>query len=88
MQARTATDQYDTLYSEFRWHVPQDFNIAQWCCTRWASDPDRGAIYVDDPIAGHRVVTYAELQREANRLSNLLQSLQVARGARVTPGKP
>ncbi len=83
MSAQTATDQYDTLYREFRWHVPQDFNIADWCCARWARQRNRVAIYVDDEIAGDRIVTYAELQREANRLSHLLQSLNVSRGARV-----
>jgi hypothetical protein len=63
MSAQTATDQYDTLYREFRWHVPQDFNIADWCCARWARQRNRVAIYVDDEIAGDRIVTYAELQR-------------------------
>ena len=83
MPKQTATDQYRQLHSEFRWHVPLDFNIAEWCCTRWSNEDDRVAIYVDDEIEGHRSVTYAALQREANRLSNLLQSLSVKRGSRV-----
>lgn len=83
MADRRETDHYDTLYRDFRWHVPEDFNIAQWCCARWADEPERIAILVDDEIAGHRSITYAELQREANRLSNLLKSLRVSRGDRV-----
>ncbi len=76
-------DHYDALYREFRWHVPADFNIAQACCTRWADDPDRIAIIVDDPHDGDRAVSYAELQRDANRLSNVLRTLGVSRGTRV-----
>ena len=83
MAGQSATDHYDTLYSDYRWHVPQDFNIAHWCCTRWADDPERIAIFVDDEAGGDRAVSYAELQRESNRLSNLLQSLGVARGTRI-----
>ena len=62
MADRRETDHYDTLYRDFRWHVPEDFNIAQWCCARWADEPERIAILVDDEIAGHRSITYAELQ--------------------------
>ncbi len=93
MAAATATDQaqdqatdhdhYPALYNDYRWHVPEDFNIAHWCCARWAREPERIAIFVDDEVNGDRVVTYAELQRDANRLSHLLQGLGVQRGARV-----
>ena len=76
-------DRYDALYREFRWQVPADFNIAQACCARWANDPDRIAIMVDDPEHGDYSVSYADLQRDANRLANVLRTLGVARGTRV-----
>lgn len=76
-------DQYAELYQEFHWQVPEDFNIASLCCTRWANDPDRIAIYDNDAEDADRVVTYAQLQRAANRLSNVLQRLGVERGSRV-----
>ena len=76
-------DRYDKLYQEFHWLLPEDFNIAQLCCRRWANDPKRVAMFVDDENAGDRVVTYAELQRDTDRLSNLLQGLGVERGTRV-----
>ncbi len=82
-QHDTRADHYGTLYRDFRWHVPDDFNIAQACCTRWADDPDRIAIIVDDPDDGDRQVSFAELQRDANRLSNVLRALGVTRGTRV-----
>ena len=27
---------YDKLHSQFGWQVPEDFNIADVCCARWA----------------------------------------------------
>jgi len=76
-------DHYDQLYSEYRWHVPADFNIAQWCCTRWANEIDRVAIYMDDESNGDQIVTYAELQRSANQLSHAMTKLDIKRGDRV-----
>lgn len=76
-------DHYPTLYGDYRWQVPEDFNIAELCCRRWASDPERIAILFDDEDGKDRAVSYAELQCDANRLSNLLRSLGVAGGTRV-----
>lgn len=79
----TQADQYQQLHQQFRWQVPEDFNIATVCCTRWADDPGRIAIYTDDELNGDSITTYSELQRDANRLSNILQGLGVVRGDRV-----
>ena len=76
-------DQYDHLYQNYRWHVPADFNIAHWCCKRWANEPDRVAIYMDDEKDGDRAITYAELQRTANQLSQWMIDIGVTRGTRV-----
>ncbi len=82
MSARQQQDAYANLYETYRWQVPADFNITELCCSRWASDPDRVAIFFDD-LHGDRVVTYAQLQQDANRLSNVLRDLGVTRGTRV-----
>ena len=75
-------DEYAALYGTYRWQVAEDFNIAELCCGRWASDPERVAIFFDD-TQGDRVVTYAQLQQDANRLSHVLRELGVTRGTRV-----
>jgi acetyl-CoA synthetase len=77
-----AADRYEELYNSFRWHVPASFNIAQVCCARWAGEPDRVALLPGD-LASAAPVTYAQLQAEANRLSNALAARGVARGDRV-----
>jgi len=79
-------DNYLQLHSQFRWLVPERFNIAEVCCRRWAQAPDateRIAIYADGAGAEAVSHTYAELQHQANRLSNALVSLRVKPGDRV-----
>ncbi len=78
-----STDQYDALYQQFRWQVPDRFNIAEVCCRRWAGDRARIAIHYEDEGGASATLSYAELQAQANRLSNVLRGLGVARGDRI-----
>jgi acetyl-CoA synthetase len=76
-------DQYPQLYRAFRWQVPREFNIAAVCGRRWAAESSRVAIYAEDDRGQRGVYTYAALMADANRLSNALAALGVARGDRV-----
>lgn len=76
-------DSYDDLYQQFRWNVPTEFNIAEVCCARWAREKSRIAIHYEDDAGNTATLTYAELQKQANQLSNLLRTLGVVRGDRV-----
>ncbi len=76
-------DDYDTLYSQFRWHVPERFNIAQACCTRWADDARRTALIVEHGDGRIERVAYRRLQRDGNRLANALRALGAQRGDRI-----
>ena len=79
-------DNYARMHSGFGWQVPQQFNIAQACCGRWAQQPDaarRIAIRAHGVDGGKQGLSYAELQQRANATSNLLASLGVRRGDRV-----
>lgn len=78
-------DNWAAMHRGFGWSVPERFNIAQACCTRWAQRPDaarRVAIRAHG-AAGRATLTFAQLQREANAMSNLLVGLGVGRGDRV-----
>src|ERR1035437_8653034 len=82
----TTADHYAELHSRFGWQVPQKFNIAQVCCTRWAQLPDaaqRVAVRTHLATTAASTHSYAELQHQANRLSNALSALGVQRGDRV-----
>jgi len=76
-------DDWHGLHATFRWSVPASFNIAEVCARRWASDASRVAIFADDGPQAGRCFTYAALVSDANRLSNALTTLGVARGDRV-----
>jgi acetyl-CoA synthetase len=78
-----ATDRYRSVYESFRWNVPERFNIARATCTRWASERHRLALYWEDESGETRALAYWDLQQAANRLSNALGALGVARGDRV-----
>ena len=83
MKPAAPTDQYDTLYREFRWHVPARFDIAHACCARWAEDASRPAILVESDTGPAECWTYRRLHEDANRLANALAALGVQRGDRV-----
>ncbi|MEP7327844.1 MAG: AMP-binding protein [Betaproteobacteria bacterium] len=76
-------DRYAALHRAHRWEVPDLFNIAHACCGRWAADRTRFALYWEDESGAKSAHTFWDLQREANRLSNVLTALGVARGDKV-----
>lgn len=79
-----SVDPYAALHGGFRWQVPGFFNIAEACSTRWARDtPDAVAIRYEHEDGRAARFTYADLQVNANRLSNALKRLGVQRGDRV-----
>jgi acetyl-CoA synthetase len=77
-------DHHAELHAAFRWHVPAHFNIAEVCCARWARDtPEAVAIRCEHQDGTCASYTYAELQRDADRLAQALRRLGVTRGDRV-----
>jgi acetyl-CoA synthetase len=81
-----SADGYAVLHSQFRWDVPERFNMAEVCARRWAADPAHAAqtaVIACAPDQPDRHHSYAELQDQANRLSNALTALGVQRGDRV-----
>ena len=77
-------DRYAELHAGFRWHVPARFNIAEVCCTRWARrTPEAIAIRFEHEGGARRDFSYAELDRDADRLASALRRRGVRRGDRV-----
>jgi acetyl-CoA synthetase len=74
---------YDQLYSSFRWKIPARYNIATDVCDRHAGDPGKVALIGEDSDGKAWNMTFREVQRKANQLANLLQSLGLVKGDRV-----
>lgn len=75
---------YDEIVSGFSWPVHENFNIADFCCDRWANeDASRIAIIEVDSEGVRKEVTYKELQEKSNRLANSLVAKGVVPGDRV-----
>ena len=79
-----SVDSHAALHAGFHWQVPEFFNIAEVCSARWARDtPQAIAIRYEHEDGRAARFTYADLQANANRLSNALKRLGVQRGDRV-----
>ena len=79
-----ATDHYAALHGGLRWSVPEHFNIAAACATRWAREtPQAVAIRYEHEDGRCAEFSYRDRQANADRLSNALRRLGVQRGDRV-----
>jgi acetyl-CoA synthetase len=75
---------YEDCYQQFRWQVPERFNIAAAVCDRHAATaPDSPAIIFEDETGSARQMTFRALQSEANRLANVLAHLGASSGDRI-----
>ena len=79
----TPTDDYDSLYRNFRWDVPDYLNIADLCCDRHATGENKLAlVYVDDK-GGATHHSFDALRDWSNRFANVLRNDGLAHGDRV-----
>jgi acetyl-CoA synthetase len=83
MNLDTSATDYAAFCQAFRWEVPERFNIGVDVCGRWAEDRSRFALYYVDEHGFTSAHTFWDIQREANRLSNVLAALGTLRGDRV-----
>ncbi|MDB5602557.1 MAG: acetyl-coenzyme synthetase [Xanthobacteraceae bacterium] len=75
---------YDALVRDFRWAVPDRYNIGIDVCERWAArEPGRLAILHVRPGGGVDEISYGALSEVSNRLANVLTAHGIGRGDRV-----
>jgi acetyl-CoA synthetase len=77
-------DDYAALYRDFRWVIPQRFNIGVAVADRWAAEaPDRTAL-LDYRVEGEPDrLSFGELSLRSNAFANALRARGVRRGDRV-----
>ncbi len=69
---------------DFRWAIPEHFNIAQACCDDWAAlDPNRPAIIHVTPDGDTQVWTFGTLKDASDRLASAFQEWGLQKGDRV-----
>jgi acetyl-CoA synthetase len=76
-----SSERYEALRRDYRWQVPERYNIAADVCDAWPADD---LAMVHEHFEGAvREVHWGELQALANQAANLLAGLGVERGDRV-----
>jgi len=79
----TEASSYDKLYRNFRWDIPERFNIATACCDRHTDGTNRLAlIYIDEDGRTQRL-SFDELRALSSRFANVLKADGLVRGDRV-----
>ncbi|TWH28908.1 MULTISPECIES: acyl-CoA synthetase [unclassified Aminobacter] len=77
-------DTYAALYRDFRWQMPERFNIGRAGCDVWAErQPERIALFDYRSDGAAETLTYGELRRRSDALAAALRAKGVARGDRI-----
>ena len=87
MRVSHPNDAYETVHQQFAWQVPAKFNMAEFCCGRWARSPQHqhDVAILEHQTGGQAPLTwtFAQLQSAAKLLSSHLEALGVQKGDRV-----
>lgn len=79
--------EFDTLAELrdwFEWEVPEQFNIAEYACDRWARErKNKVALHVKQPDGGQTAYTFRQLRYYANKFANYLADQGIEAGDRV-----
>lgn len=75
---------YASLYGDFRWAIPDRFNIGVAVADRWAAeDPGRTALFDYRADGAPARLSFLELSQRSNAFANALRARGIRRGDRV-----
>ncbi|MBW2439028.1 MAG: acyl-CoA synthetase, partial [Deltaproteobacteria bacterium] len=74
---------YDEVYRNFRWDIPEYYNIGVAVCDKWAGDRQRLALIYIDPQGREQRYTFRSLRDYSNQLANTLKVRGIDRSDRV-----
>jgi len=81
MLKREAT--YEALQANFRWEIPERFNIGVAACDRWADGSGRRAIIVEDRDSQVTTYSFDQLKALSSQLANHWRRSGIQRGDRI-----
>lgn len=76
-------ESYKQLRESFEWEIPEQFNVAEYVCDRWADDKGRVALFYEAHDGTTETWTFWQLKRESNRLANYLVEQGIGVGDRI-----
>ena len=74
---------YDDVCRNFKWRIPEHYNIGVDVCDRWAGDRQRLALIYIDPRGEEQRYSFRSLKDYSNQLANTLKAHGVKRTDRV-----
>ncbi|MEZ4608499.1 MAG: AMP-binding protein, partial [Deinococcales bacterium] len=75
---------YDSLATNFRWHIPEFYNIGDDVSTKWARcDPERLALIYQDTLAEVYHFSFGNIDKLANQSAHLLSHYGIKPSDRV-----
>ena len=74
---------YDEVCRNFKWKIPEHYNIGVDVCDRWAGDRQRLALIYIDPRGEEQRYSFRSLKDYSNQLANTLKAHGVKRTDRV-----
>ncbi|MGD9056854.1 MAG: AMP-binding protein [Desulfobacterales bacterium] len=74
---------YEELCRNFKWEIPQYFNIGVDVCDKWADDKTRLALIYVDAYEREQKYTFRDLKDRSNQLANALKDNAIKPADRV-----
>jgi acyl-coenzyme A synthetase/AMP-(fatty) acid ligase len=78
---------YENLYRDFRWEVPEHFNFGA-AIDAFGDEPGRLAILCEDQDGNRVRLCFADIREQSNRIANVLTGLRVKPGDAVMIALP
>ena len=74
---------FEQLRREFRWRIPEHYNIGVDVCDKHVDRFEQTALYLENADGRSYCVSFGELKSRSDRFANVLRALGVVRGDRV-----
>jgi acetyl-CoA synthetase/medium-chain acyl-CoA synthetase len=74
---------YDEVYANFKFDVPEYFNWARDIFDKWGEDPEKLALWLVDDFGNEEKLTFAEMTAQSKRLANVFKANGIQEGDKV-----